>query len=342
MKIGLYLAERRLLPDAIIRAGIRKLLQARLSEIETSGLSAADWIGRVQDRPIAESTDAANEQHYEIPAPYFQTALGPHLKYSSGFWPSPLTDLAASEAAMLQRSCERADLQDGQRILELGCGWGSLSLWMAAHYPNSHITAVSNSHSQRSFILAQAQQRGLENLNVITSDINDFTPEENQFDRVVSVEMFEHVRNHQRLFERIHNWLKPAGKIFIHIFAHKQYSYLFESRDSRDWMARYFFTGGVMPAADLLPAAAKPHFELESSWQVNGRHYSRTLEAWLEKQDANEATVLQQLQPVYGKSTHTWVQRWRIFYMACSELFGYNQGEEWFVMHYRLAKKDCA
>lgn len=338
MNLAIQLAERRILSDNLIRKGMRKLLAERLQQIHTSPKTAEDWVQTLQQKPLAEDTDAANDQHYEIPAPYFKNVLGPHLKYSSGLWPESCDSLEVSEAAMLKLSCERAELVDGQQVLELGCGWGSLSLWMAEHYPNSQITSISNSNSQRKFILSQANQRGLKNLKVITCDINDFAPDDT-FDRLVSVEMFEHVRNHQALFKRISHWLQPDAKIFVHIFAHRSQSYLFETNSSKDWMSKYFFTGGIMPSVDLLPTAAFKHFATEDSWEVNGIHYSKTLEAWLEKQDIFESQVLETFKECYGKDAKRWLQRWRMFYMACSELFAYNEGKEWFVMHYRFAKK---
>ncbi|MGJ8639504.1 MAG: SAM-dependent methyltransferase [Opitutaceae bacterium] len=339
MNLAINLAERRLLGDQTIRKGMRRLLAERLEAVQSSAKSAEEWVDFLNNRPLAEDTDAANEQHYEIPANYFQDVLGAHLKYSSGYWSEGCTSLDESEAAMLELSCQRAELENGQKVLELGCGWGSLSLWMAAHYPKSQITSVSNSNSQRAFIEARAEERGLSNLRVITCDINEFKPED-RFDRLVSVEMFEHVRNHQALFQNIHNWIKPGGKLFIHVFAHRSQAYLFEANSSKDWMSKYFFTGGIMPSADLLPTAAKATFSEESRWEVNGKHYSKTLEAWLDKQDAKEQEVLTTFNECYGKAAKIWLQRWRMFYMACSELFGYNDGEEWLVMHYRLKRID--
>ena len=337
MNLAIYLAERRLLSDSLIRKGMRKLLAERLKSIQSSSISTEAWISDLQNSPLAEKTDAANEQHYEIPAEYFRKVLGLHLKYSSGLWSKDGSTLEASEAAMLSLSCERADLEDGQQILELGCGWGSLSLWMAEHYPKSQITSVSNSNSQREFIETRAQERGLTNLQVITCDINTFDPEQ-KFDRLVSVEMFEHVRNHKALFRRIHGWLNPSGKLFIHVFAHHSQVYLFEEKSSKDWMSKYFFTGGIMPSADLLPAAAAETFTELGRWKVNGQHYSKTLEAWLDKQDAQEKDVLKILHQCYGKCAKVWLQRWRMFYMACSELFAYNDGNEWYVMHYQFQR----
>lgn len=339
MSLAIQLAEKRILNDAVIRFGIRRRLSRKIRSLEQQPVLSAHWVDHLEERPLAEDTEAANEQHYELPADYFQSVLGPHLKYSCGYWPEGCGSLEQSEVEMLQLSCQRAQLENGQRVLELGCGWGSLSLWMAQHYPDSRFTAVSNSHSQREYITGQARARGFSNLEVITCDINNFQPEE-AFDRIVSVEMFEHVRNHRSLFQRLRQWLRPGGKLFVHVFAHKQHSYLYEAEEPGDWMSRYFFTGGIMPAADLLPAAANDILALEDNWAVNGVHYSKTLEAWLRKQDASEPEILRIFQGCYGGRNRLWTQRWRMFYMACSELFAYNKGEEWLVMHYRFSRND--
>lgn len=337
MNIAIQLAERGLVSDQRIRQGIRKLLAERLTELKQNPKTANQWVDELKNLNLAEKTEEANEQHYEIPAPYFQKVLGPHLKYSSGYWTETANNLEQSEAEMLQISCERAQLQDGQHILELGCGWGSLSLWMAANYPNSQITSISNSNSQREYITTQAKLRGLTNLKVITQDINQFKPAQN-FDRIVSVEMFEHVRNHHQLFKNLKSWLNDGGKVFVHVFAHRSHAYLFEERSSKDWMSKYFFSGGIMPSADLLPTAAQPSLTEEARWFINGQHYSKTLEAWLQEQDNNRDQVMATFRDCYGSSAKIWFQRWRMFYLACSELFGYNGGEEWCVMHYRFAK----
>ena len=338
MDLAIKLAENGLIPDSFIRGGIRKLLRERLANLSANQKTAQDWIKELEVRPLAESTEEANEQHYEIPADYFRTVLGTNLKYSCGYWRDGETSLEASEAAMLKLSCERADLKNGHSILELGCGWGSLSLWMAEHYPESQITGVSNSHSQREYVESQAKARGLTNLRIITCDINKFQPE-SRFNRIVSVEMFEHVRNHRKLFSQINDWLQPNGKLFVHVFSHYKQAYLFEIESAKDWMSRYFFTGGVMPSADLLPTAAQGILKMDQQWEVNGKHYSKTLEAWLEKQDKAKDKVLDTFRETYGKrEARVWSQRWRIFYMACSELFAYHNGKEWPVMHYRFHK----
>lgn len=338
MSILLKLAECGFFCDSIIRWGIRKLLAVRLLTINKNPTTDKEWISRLEIGSLAVETDTANSQHYEIPATYFQSVLGVHVKYSSGLWPDTDTTLDESEAIMLQLTCERAELINGQKILELGCGWGSLSLWMASNYPRSEVVAVSNSHSQRAYIESKVEERGLKNLRIVTCDINEFKPEDT-FDRVVSIEMFEHVRNHRQLLNLINDWLVPGGKLFIHIFSHCKYTYLFDVKNESDWMSKYFFTGGIMPSVELLNIASDK-LEEEARWMVNGKNYSRTLEAWLKKHDAEFSTVNKAFIDCYGlKEAKIWEQRWRIFYMACSELFAYSDGKEWPVMHYLFVKR---
>ena len=332
--------ERGYLPDGLIRIGIRRLLAERLR------LAAAEdeqhlerLIAELRASPIAINAASANEQHYEVPAGFFQKVLGPRLKYSACWWPEEVKDLATAESAMLALSCERAELGFDQDILELGCGWGSLTLWLAEGYPDSRIVAVSNSHSQREFIEEQCRTRGLGNVQVITADINEFHPDR-CFDRVLSVEMFEHLRNYQELMARIHGWLKPGGKLFVHIFTHRQFAYPFETEGEDNWMGRYFFTGGIMPSRQLLPHF-QDHLQLEEQWHLNGRHYQRTLEAWLVNQDQHREDIMTLFRATYGpEQAGRWFQRWRVFFMACAELFGYRGGEEWGVSHYRFARRD--
>ncbi|MEB3222715.1 MAG: cyclopropane-fatty-acyl-phospholipid synthase family protein [Candidatus Sericytochromatia bacterium] len=332
-------------PDPLIRVGIRRLLRRRLAALPLDAGAATEAYVRAffeaaSQGPIAVQTQAANEQHYEVPTAYFQQVLGPHLKYSSGLWDLSreqdlVADLARSEADMLALTGERAELADGQAILELGCGWGSLTLWMAERYPRATIVAVSNSQTQRAHIEATARSRGLTNLEVRTADMNDFEPGR-RFDRVVSVEMLEHMRNHRALMTRVAGWLAPGGKIFVHIFTHRQAPYLFEAVDADDWMARYFFAGGMMPSADVF-ARLPDVVRVARQWQVDGRHYARTSEAWLQRQDRARAALWPIFEQAYGASqARRWWTYWRVFYMACAELFAWRQGQEWFVSHYLL------
>lgn len=338
----LGLAERGLLPDALVRLGIRRLCAERLRTERSGGATAqaerfAERIGALRTSPVAIHTEAANAQHYELPPAFFALCLGPRLKYSCGYFAHGAETLAEAEEAMLELYAQRAELADGQQILELGCGWGSLTLWMAERYPNAHITAVSNSHGQRHHIEAQCRARGLRNVQVLTRDVNALILDAASFDRCVSVEMFEHVRNYDALMQRIAAWLKPGGKLFTHIFAHRTLMYPFETGGADNWLGRHFFTGGLMPAADTLL-----HFQddllLERRWLLEGTHYSRTANLWLAHQDAQRTRVLEVLRETYGANARLWFERWRIFWMACAELFGFAGGTEWLVAHYRFAR----
>ncbi len=338
----LGLAERGVLPDALLRYGIRRLCARRLAEERRGGLAAQSaraerLIEELRRSPIAIHTAAANAQHYELPADFFEQCLGPRLKYSCALYPRGDETLAEAEEAMLRMVEERAELADDQSILELGCGWGSLTLWMAERFPRARITAVSNSHRQRAHIEAACRTRGLANVRVITADVNSLALDAEAFDRCVSVEMFEHLRNYGSLMERIGTWLRPGGRLFVHIFAHRTLCYPFETAGEDNWMGRHFFTGGLMPAADTL-LHFQDRLRLERRWLLDGTHYERTANQWLERQDANAAAVRAALRRAYGERADLWFQRWRIFWMACAELFGYAHGQEWLVAHYRFTR----
>jgi len=342
-QLAFDLTEQGLVPDSVIRRGIRHLVKQRLKEISASDIEAmADeqnrFIEEMKRAVIAPLPEKANEQHYEVPAKFYLKALGSHLKYSSAYWPEGVQTLEQAEEAGLFATCEHAKLEDGQRVLELGCGWGSLTLWMASHYPNSQITAVSNSNSQREYILSQAEQRGLGNVEIITCDMNDFEYQEGQFDRVVSVEMFEHMRNWPQLYQSVSKWLKPDGLFFKHIFVHRTVPYAFEDNGEDDWMSRYFFSGGIMPSDDL-PLHMQSDLKLVQRWRWDGTHYEKTANAWLENMDQNRDELFDLFKQSYGDDDALmWWNRWRLFFMACAELFGYDNGQEWFVSHYLFGK----
>ena len=337
------LLEKNKVPDFALRLGIRKLLKERLYQekketVELQQAHLMKLIAELKESPIAINTVEANEQHYEVPTAFYKFCLGSNLKYSSGYWNEGVLDIDTSENDMLEITCSQAELTDGQDILELGCGWGSLSLYMAKKYPQSSITAVSNSKTQKIYIDEQAQLRGIKNLTIITVNINDFTIEK-KFDRVVSVEMFEHMRNYQKLMHKIADCLKINGKLFVHIFTHKDFAYKFEVLDETDWMSKYFFTGGIMPSDDLL-LYFNEHLSIEKHWHVSGLHYSKTSESWLQNMDKNKSQIMPLFESTYGKDQAVkWWVYWRLFYMACAELWGYNNGEEWIVSHYLFTKK---
>lgn len=350
MKTALKLADRGLIPLPLLRLGIRRLCSQRLRDEQASATSATEaWLAEMERAQVAEVPEKANEQHYEVPPALFEASLGPHLKYSSGFFPSGTEDLETGERRMLEVTTERAQLADGQKVLELGCGWGSLTLWMAARFPSSEIVGVSNSKPQAEFIMSRARERGLSNIRIITADMNQFdAPAKTgieRFDRVVSVEMFEHMRNWRELLGRVRSWLADDGRMFIHIFTHRTLNYPFEVRDETDWMSEHFFSGGMMPADDLLERLTEDEavpFSVEEHTVVSGRHYGRTAKLWRENLEAKRAEVMPVLMRTYGDDANAWFQRWRIFFLACEELFGYRGGAEWGVSHYRLAPSPTA
>ncbi len=331
------LLEKDLLPDLLIRTGIRRLLAGRIRE-EQARYDVAAYVADLKTRPVAEETRAANEQHYEVPTLFYQHCLGRRLKYSGCLYPTGTETLDAAEEAMLSLYLERGRFADGQNVLELGCGWGSLSLFLAERFPKSRITGVSNSRTQKEFIDDQAARRGLSNLRIITADMNVFAAEAGAYDRVVSIEMFEHMKNYQVLFSRIAGWLRPGGLMFVHIFTHHRLSYHFVARDASDWMSRYFFTGGQIPSHDLL-SHFQDDLKLVSDWRVNGTHYQRTAEHWLQNMDRHKEEIMPLFAATYGADqARKWWVYWRVFYMSCAELWGYRDGEEWLVSHYLFRK----
>jgi cyclopropane-fatty-acyl-phospholipid synthase len=337
------LLEKNLIPDFLIRMGIRTLLAKRLTDEEQGSLEAnqlklMQYVENLKKSPIAIHTASANEQHYEVPTEFYKYIMGKRMKYSSGLWPEGVNDIDASEEAMLSLSCQRARLKDGMEVLDLGCGWGSLTLYIAENYPKCKITGVSNSRTQKEYIDSVCKQKGFTNVQIITQDMNDFTIDK-KFDRLMSVEMLEHMKNYEKLFERFSTFMKPDALFFVHIFTHTKYAYHFEVKDESDWMSKYFFTGGMMPSDNLLLYFQK-HISIVDHWVVNGSHYNRTSEAWLSNMDKHKKEILPIFENTYGKENATkWWVYWRIFFMACAELWGYNSGEEWIVSHYLFQRR---
>ncbi len=340
------LAEQGYIPDFLIRSSIRRNCQARLNMrnrriASDPDRTIAQFADLLRNDPVAIATEEANQQHYEVPTEFFTTVLGPRRKYSCCWFESPRDTLAQAEEAMLQKTVERAEVKDGMQLLDLGCGWGSLTLYLAEKFPQAQILAVSNSRTQREYILGQCATRGFKNVEVQTQDMRQFSTER-KFDRVLSIEMFEHLRNYEIVFGRLRGWLAETGKVFLHIFTHQELAYTFETEGEDNWMGRHFFTGGIMPSQDLFDQFTKD-LKVVRRWQVDGQHYALTSEAWLANLDRHRSELL----PLFanhpsGDRPSTILQRWRIFFLACAELFGYRRGQEWGVTHYLLEKTDTA
>lgn len=340
IKTLINMIERGYLPDSMVRAGIRKLCRQRLIEekahdVELASQRYTEFLEELKQSPLAIDTDKANEQHYEVDADFYHHALGARRKYSSCYYHGN-ESLDEAEENMLALYLERGEFVDGHDILELGCGWGSITLYMAEKLPHSKITGVSNSNSQRRYIMAKAKEKGFDNVEIITCDINELSLEQT-FDRVISIEMFEHVRNYQNLFNNISGWLKDNGKLFVHVFCHRYLMYPFIAEGEDNWMAKYFFSGGQMPAADTF-LNFQQHLKIEQRWINSGQHYEKTSNHWLKNMDKNKQQIMPIFERVYGSDAKLWFQRWRIFFMSCAELFGYDEGREWLVAHYLFNK----
>lgn len=331
-----------LVPDSVIRAGIRRLLDGKRAEIRAGDVEYAantinDFVAMMDASPVALVPELANEQHYEVPSEFFGFCLGARRKYSCCEWNDSTRDLDAAEELALATTVRRAGIEDGMHVLDMGCGWGSVSLYVAEHFPGANVTGVSNSHSQREYIMGAAKDRGLDNLEIIVADMNDFEAP-GTYDRIVSVEMFEHMRNYRELMGRVNRWLKEDGRFFMHIFCHRTTPYEFIDNGPSDWMSRHFFSGGIMPSVDL-PLRFPDALAIERQWSWNGQHYAKTCRAWLDNMDSRRKQIMPVLKNTYGEDqAERWWMRWRMFYMACEELFAYRGGNEWFVAHYRFKK----
>ena len=329
------------LPDLLIRLGVRYLVRKRLKQSysvdpETRQEKLKEFISALEKQPIAVNTKEANSQHYELPARFFEMVLGQHLKYSCSYFRSKRDTLDDAELNMLDLYVQRSQIRNGDRVLELGCGWGSLTLHLARNFPDCKIIALSNSKTQKDFIGQKMKTENIRNVEIIVEDINDFNIDK-KFDRIVSIEMFEHVRNYKKLFKKIYNFLKKDGLLFIHIFSHKEIAYPFEAKDRSDWMSKYFFTGGTMPSSYLLTYFMHP-FRVKDHWMVSGKQYYYTSCKWLDNMDKHRSEIIDLFKMVYGQDHKLWYQYWRIFFIAVAGLFGYGDGDQWLINHYLLEK----
>lgn len=336
------LLDHNLIPDPLLRSGIRERLANKLRTEMRGGVKIREdrlhaFVQQLKAGPIAIHTDAANQQHYEVPAEFFRKVLGARMKYSSGFWPAGVNSLDAAEEAMLALYTQRAGIEDGQEILDLGCGWGSLALYLAEKYPQCRVVGLSNAAGQKQYIESEISRRHVSNLTILTANVSEIDLRQ-KFDRVLSIEMFEHMRNYGTLFRKITGWMKADALLFIHIFSHKNLSYPYATEDKKNWLAQYFFTGGIMPSQDLL-LFFQQDVRLQNRWRVNGKHYQKTCEAWLQNMDGRKAEIMGIFRNVYREKALRWWVYWRIFFMSCAELFGYRDGEEWFVSHYLFEKR---
>ncbi|MCG8469972.1 MAG: cyclopropane-fatty-acyl-phospholipid synthase family protein [Gemmatimonadetes bacterium] len=328
-------AEAGRLGDSISRVGIRWLVRSRLRAIDRRAPLDESTL---RAGPIAPAPREANEQHYEVPARFFDLVLGPWRKYSSGLWESGTTTLEDAEAAMMRLACERAGLEDGHDVLDLGCGWGALSLFIATSYPETKVLAVSHSDAQRAFIESEANRRGLDNVRVLTRDVSELELDSDGFDRVFSIEMFEHMNNYEELMRRITDWMRPGATLFVHVFCHRRAAYRFETTGAGDWMAREFFTGGLMPSASLLRSFQGALVPGDDRF-LSGEHYAKTAEAWLARLDARRDAVRELFAETYGPHhADRHVQRWRLFFLAVAETFGFRDGDEWGLAHHTFHK----
>jgi len=340
--LPIRLAESGAVPEPMLRWGIRRLVAGRLRSVRSGWNedSPARLVERLEAQPISPAPEAANRQHYTRPPSFFRQVLGPRVKYSGSYWPEGTETLADAERATLDLTCRRAGVEDGHRVLDLGCGWGALTLWVASRYPRAAVTAVTNSPDQAGFVREAARRRSLEErVSVVQTDVAEYRPDAGSFDRVLSVEMFEHLRNHGRLMGRIARWLAPGGRLFVHVFSHRRYAYEFTGEGAGAWMGRHFFTGGLMASHDLLPSLASD-VEIEHDWWMSGLHYARTAEAWKRNLDRSADAAARCFEEAGDPDPELQVRRWRLFFLAVAEMFAFGEGEEWGISHYRFRPDD--